>query len=407
MDINLMRTIDRGVGIPLCFLLTLVRKINKRLKGRDDALNIPCKILFIELSEMGSVVLAYPTMKKALEIYPEAELYFLIFQENCKSLSLLNIISERNIYTIRTHSLLKFFTDTFSVIRCLRKERIDIVIDLELFSRFSSILSYLCGARQRVGFYRFTLEGLYRGDLLTHRVAYNPYQHITLNFLSLVYALKSSTNEMPLLKTPLDHGEIVIPHLDSDESAKDMIWGKLKEVNLQIEHSTSIVVLNPHAGKLLPIRAWPLNNYVEVTRRLLRDPGLYVVIIGTKEAQFDAEKICREARDNRCLDMTGKFRLEELISLFNISHVLVTNDGGLPHFASLTSIKMFVFFGPETPELYAPLSPNCSPLYTSFACSPCVSAYNHRKTPCDDNKCLQSIEVEYVYRMIKKSMRKI
>ena len=49
-------------------------------------------------------------------------------------------------------------------------------------------------------------------------------------------------------------------------------------------------------------------------------------------------------------------------------------------------------FGPETPQLYAPLAEHAHSLYLSFACSPCLTAYNHRNSPCDgDNQCLKQI----------------
>ena len=38
----------------------------------------------------------------------------------------------------------------------------DVVIDLELFSRFTSLITYLSGAPIRVGFFKFNMEGLYR-----------------------------------------------------------------------------------------------------------------------------------------------------------------------------------------------------------------------------------------------------
>ena len=50
---------------------------------------------------------------------------------------------------------------------CVEK-KIDTVIDLELFSRFTALLSALCGAGNRVGFYKFHHEGLYCGEFLTH-----------------------------------------------------------------------------------------------------------------------------------------------------------------------------------------------------------------------------------------------
>ncbi|HFQ88757.1 MAG TPA: hypothetical protein ENK27_01660, partial [Desulfobulbus sp.] len=36
-----------------------------------------------------------------------------------------------------------------------------------------------------------------------------------------------------------------------------------------------------------------------------------------------------------------------------------------------------------------------------LACSPCVSAANHRKTPCTDNRCLQAITVDQVFAAIR------
>ena len=58
-----------------------------------------------------------------------------------------------------------------------RRYRIDTAINLEAFARFSTILTFLSGARTRVGFHAFTQPGLYTGDLLTHRVIYNPHVH--------------------------------------------------------------------------------------------------------------------------------------------------------------------------------------------------------------------------------------
>jgi ADP-heptose:LPS heptosyltransferase len=76
---------------------------------------------------------------------------------------------------------------------------------------------------------------------------------------------------------------------------------------------------------------------------------------------------------------------------------LVTNDGGPGHFASLTPIRTLMFFGPETSALYGPLTPRAVALESHVACSPCLTAYNHRATPCDgDNQCLKQISPDEV-----------
>ena len=72
--------------------------------------------------------------------------------------------------------------------------------------------------------------------------------------------------------------------------------------------------------------------------------------------------------------------------------LLITNDGGPGHFATLTPIQTMVFFGPETGRLYGPLGARNLVLESGIACSPCLSAYNHRQTFCDgDNQCLKRI----------------
>jgi hypothetical protein len=38
--------------------------------------------------------------------------------------------------------------------------------------------------------------------------------------------------------------------------------------------------------------------------------------------------------------------------------------------------------------------------YSHYACSPCVSAFNQRLSPCNDNVCLKVIDPDYVYHVI-------
>ena len=77
--------------------------------------------------------------------------------------------------------------------------------------------------------------------------------------------------------------------------------------------------------------------------------------------------------------------------------LLVTNDGGPGQFAALTPIWTLMLFGPETPSLYAPVTPKCYSFYSQWPCSPCLTAYNHRSSYCDgDNQCLKVIAPDTV-----------
>jgi len=404
MKVDFMRFVDCYLGVPVCFLLSIVVSIERLFGFRKAKKEFsPKKILFVELSEMGSTILAYSAMKKAKELY-NAQLYFMIFKENEKSIKLLNIVPKKNVITIRSKSLFLFIIDTISAISKMRFKRIDTVIDLELFSRFTSILGFFSGAKAVAGFYKYHMEGLYRGNFQTHRVEYNPHYHISQNFMALIYALKADVKEKPLLKREIKKEDVVRAKIVSKKEDKTNIIKKLQEINPIINDKSKIVLINPNASQLLPIRKWPLQNFMKLSEKLLRKKDVFSVITGTKEEREDARAICSYVKSKRCIDFTGKTSFNELIDLYNISKVLVTNDSGPAHFASLTDIKIVVLFGPETPKIYSPLSENCVCVYSDYACSPCVSAFNHRKTSCNRSRCLEAIKIDDVFGVVKGSL---
>jgi ADP-heptose:LPS heptosyltransferase len=160
-------------------------------------------------------------------------------------------------------------------------------------------------------------------------------------------------------------------------------------------------LLNPNAGDLLPLRKWPTDRFVELARRILTAyPDALVVLTGAPSEQTAAESVCREIGSERAVSMAGQTSLRELLTLYTLADVLVTNDSGPAHFATLTSIPVVVLFGPETPELFGPLSSTARVIWKRLACSPCVSVFNHRFSPCTDNVCMQLIETDEVFEAV-------
>src|SRR5208283_69702 len=95
----------------------------------------------------------------------------------------------------------------------------------------------------------------------------------------------------------------------------------------------------------------------------------------------------------------GHSALAELPALFAHAAVMVSNDSGPAHFAAASGLPTIVLFGPETPKLYRPLG-NSTAIYAGLACSPCVSASNHRKSACHDNVCMRAIGVDEVFAAV-------
>jgi len=251
-----------------------------------------------------------------------------------------------------------------------------------------------------------SLEGLYRGDLHTHPVGYNHYAHISQNFSSLLNALEGGRRESALLKERIALPELPIERPPMDEARRTNVWKKLQTACPELKPHFRLIIMNPNAGNLLPIRAWPLRYYIELTRRLLHDPGVCVLVMGTAEASADAATMSAQVGSPRLIDFTCQTAFEDLVPLLSLGDVLLTNDSGPAHFAALTDTAILVFFGPETPDLYKPLSTKCVPFYSHYHCSPCLNAYNHRTTTCTNNLCLQVIGVDEVEQKMRECLQK-
>jgi ADP-heptose:LPS heptosyltransferase len=396
-----MRYLDYWVGIPLCFVLTTLNHVSKIIKFNRREKPIIKKIAFIKLAELGAIVLAYPLLRSIKKEFPSAELFFVTFKKN-KDIFLLfeGIIPKESVLVVRDDSFRSFVSDTLSLVRKLRKEEINIVFDLDFFSRFTAILAYLIKAGKRIGFYRFTFEGLYRGNLLTHKIQYNPLGHVSKNYLSLCQVIKKENKNTPELEEGLDENEIVFPKYLSQKENREKLQNKLK--NAVGVSAKRIFLINPGEG-VLPLREWPLENFITVAKWILEDAGNYIIIVGTEGGTGKVESLLRKISNPRCINFIGKTSLIELMELFCVSDVLLSNDCGLAHLAMLTSIKKFIIFGPESPQIFGPLGENNWIIYSGWPCSPCLSAINHRESACKNNLCLSVIGPKYVYDLVKKN----
>ena len=397
---NTMRAIDHWVGVPLCAVVSPVVALVDGFKNIfSRGSQTPRKLLFIELSEMGSAILVDPAMRNAQA--RGAELFFLIFKSNRASLTLLNTVKPENIFTIDSSSLSGLIKDTLQFLILARKHRIDTVIDLELFSRFTALLTGLCGARRRVGYHIFHGEGLWRGFMLTRKVHYNPHIHITKNFLSLIHAAFANEIEVPFSKIHIADSEVQLEQAIIDpvslNTVREQIEKLSKDAGIEFTQGKQrLILVNPNASDLLPQRRWAQQRFSELVQGLHQRFPLDLILITGSPSEFDyVEKVRVVANVKNALNFAGQVSFAQLPPLYTLSDVMVTNDSGPGHFSAVTPLRTVVLFGPETPALYGSIGKSIA-ITANLACSPCVSAANHRKTPCHDNVCMQAITVSQV-----------
>jgi ADP-heptose:LPS heptosyltransferase len=388
---------DRWVGAPLCAVLTFLRRIFEAA-GRSESRQVQ-RILFIKLAEQGSTVLAYPALCRAIEMVGRENVYFVVFEDNRFVLDAMEVIPVTNVITIATKNLFGLASGALRAVLQVRKIGIDAVIDMEFLTRFSAILTFTTGAKSRVGFHTFFGDGPYRGDLMTHRLLYNPHVHTSQMFEAMIEALARDPGVLPTFDfTPSVNQPLAKFRPSPSEVAE--INALLSRENPRVD-SAPLVLLNPNAGDLLPLRRWPPLRYVQLARRLLeRYPELFIGFTGAPCEAVTNNQLADEVGSDRIIRLAGKTTLRQVLVLYTRSEILVTNDSGPAHFASMTPIRVVTLFGPETPALFAARSPNATALWAGIACSPCVNAYNNRQSVCRNNLCMQAITVDDVFKEV-------
>jgi len=406
MNSDLSRIIDRWAGVPLCALLTLLHRLVPPPRVEPDRVR---RLAFLKPAEQGATVLAASAMRVAIARLGAENVFFLCFQKNAEILRVMNLVPETNLVLVDDRNPVTLTRDTLRAIAFLREHHIDAVVDLEFFSRYTALICGLSGAGIRVGLHRFQSEGCYRGSLFNRPVLFNPY----LSTADLYRALTESVwdnGSIPCLKKKLEKEE--------DDALRPLFSPTIEDENglaalidvagmRDILASPFTVLFNPKFGDELPMRAWPAARYEQLAGQLFEEiPDARIFLVGLPGEQEQAASFSRRFAPGQVGDLTGRLTLRQLITLCGKVDAMVSSDSGPAHFASLTDVPILVLFGPESPRLFAPRSPNVTVFYAGLACSPCFSAWNHRTSSCRDNQCMKAIAPETVLEKLLEIYRR-
>jgi ADP-heptose:LPS heptosyltransferase len=328
--------------------------------------------------------------------------FFLVFRENRPILDAMDVIPKENVIEIPDDGLLSILMGALRVVFTMRRQQLDTAIDLEFFARSSAVMAYLSGARCRVGYHSFGGEASYRGNLMTHRISFNSYLHTSQAFEMLVDAVDFPAGSFPTFPLQPKPPGTRLPSFHPDATEVSQAKTIVTEASGR-DRWSPLVLLNANASDLLPLRRWPAERYVTLARKLLEASGdVCIAFTGAPSEQTAIDRLVEQVGSPRCFSLAGRTTLRQLLVIYGLADVLVTNDSGPAHFATLTAVDVVTLFGPETPALFAAVSPRNHVLWAGIVCSPCVNAFNDRQTSCQDNQCMQWIGVEEVYQTVIK-----
>ncbi|MBW2056594.1 MAG: glycosyltransferase family 9 protein [Deltaproteobacteria bacterium] len=164
-----------------------------------------------------------------------------------------------------------------------------------------------------------------------------------------------------------------------------------------IETDRPVVGINTGGGGRWPLKRWTIDGFAELARRLLRDPGTQVLILGgPAEAEINRQILSRlggEAVDGGCFNPPMRFA-----GLVNLCDVVVTGDSLALHVGLALRRRVVALFGPTSEaevDLYGLGTKISAPM-------DCLCCYRQE---CDKSpNCMESIPVDRVYRAVQEQL---
>lgn len=272
-------------------------------------------------------------------------------------------------------SQLRIWLNLWRSIQWARDQSFDLVIDLQCLAR-SAVFGWLANGKLTIGLDepREGARAFY--DLIVPRASYHT--HAVDWYLAV----------LPLLKVPVHWNFEWVPKR-SDVAAN--LVGKYPQIK-----ERRWIVLQP--GARWPNKRWPVEYFADLARRLAaKENDLHFAILGGAEDQAMGQAIA-QAAPTRCLDLTGKLSLPEMVEWIRLSELMVTNDTGPMHVAAALGKRVVALFGPTEPARTGPYKQIEHALQLKLPCVPCMRSYCTYFKPLE---CLRALSPPVVFDAVR------
>lgn len=374
---ELFKKVDKIIGTPTCFLLGVLDKLFFRKTSPSLQWK---KILVIKLIAIGDLVAALPTIKALKKSFPDAHLAMLVtprVKEVVDGCSYLNNIIY---YDILGQD--KGVVGLFKIISLLRKERFDVVIELDHYYRITSMITFFAGIKNRVG---FDLPGQGRRGLVTTKVPYLVNRHEVEAFLEAAKGIGADISDKELVE------------IWTSDQDKEYVDKFLKEA--EVSMGDILVGIHPGTGPSATSRRWAPERFGKLADWLIKEKKAKVVWTGA-QSELSLINECIKFMTSKPIIAAGKINLKQFAELARRCNLFICVDTGPLHIAAAMKTKVIGLYGPNTPLKWGPYGKGNIAIYKNLPCSPCTKQYLGQVSKCSEPKCMEQIEIEDVKQAV-------
>ncbi len=385
MEIRIKQRIDYVLGYGLIGLLVPVTRLLGITLRRDHSTRkAPRCILVIKLLGLGSLLLASEALAVIRKKYPGARLILLTDANIAAGIAPFGLFDEIRI--IHTDNL---FRTAGGVCRCLlqcwRSPRMWI-IDLEVYSKLTTVFALLTLARNRFGFILSPV--VFRRLLNTHNIVFDPSAVLEDNYGLIAREVTGETPEH-LSSPPRSGGDLPRP----------------------------FIVLNNTCSGLAYVRRLPDSTFSEICQWILDHTVYRLALLGAPGDKEDIEKFIGDhpglvRQKERILNVAGYATDFPAYYGFlrDLGVCLITIDSGPLHIARKLGLPTLSVWGPTDPANYLKIAPGEGDRHLTYygktGCSPCV--HRHRNLPFGGNNfCMKNIPADALIGKIEQLLRNL
>jgi ADP-heptose:LPS heptosyltransferase len=350
------------------------------------------EVLVLRLDRIGDVIMSLPALADLRSALPHARIRLAVGRwsaDIARTAPVDQILVWSAPWVGRASEGADGFADLLRQARSLKKERLDLAIDLQGDVR-AALLLRLTGARHRVGY--ANTGGSW---LLTHVVPLDE----TVSWVEQNRRAVASV-VAPAAGPPVDL-------LTEEERG----FGRRLVADLGLASRRPLVAVHPGGGRA--VKQWDLGRWAEVARRLQREFHATILLTGSEADRPLAQELSR-GLSFPPVDLTGRLGLREMVALLAELDLFLSPDTGPMHAACAVGTPSVAVFGPSDPARYFSGGTGESGrrhvvVRAELWCSPCNLI---RKPPaeCDDGappECLRRVGVDDVHREAARLLREV
>ena len=202
--------------------------------------------------------------------------------------------------------------------------------------------------------------------------------------------LMNQTVCKPRKPRPPEHHSVRFLRIASECGAETSnIQAPTTNTQTRVAHGAIKIGLCPGA-EYGPAKRWLPERFAEVAAKINAQSSAQWILFGTKNDAAVGNQIAAAIGDY-CVNRIGHTTLDQLIDELRECRLVLTNDTGTMHLASLLGLPVVAIFGSTEPHLTRPLGNGHIVLRHHVECSPCFL----RECPIDF-RCMKAISAQEV-----------